>query len=66
MASVYKCDRCGKEIDCKRNSWVTRIGVKRAKLFMRGEDFQRYEYDLCGECGKELLDWANGVKRVKK
>ena len=66
MAHIYKCDRCGKELDRQRNMWKVLYKVKYAKLFIHDEEYNRFEYDLCAACGKELLDWANGVKRAKK
>lgn len=65
MVNVYVCDKCGKEMEKKYNTWIAGIGVTRVRLFVRNDDYIKYEYDLCPECGKKLLDWAKNGKKVE-
>ena len=60
MASVYKCDRCGKEMDYKRNAWRLRTKIKYARILLGDDSMQHHYYDLCGDCGKALLKWMEG------
>lgn len=64
MAKMYMCDRCGKEMDL-HNIWRIRCNVKYVKLVFRDDEMRGYAYELCGECGKELLSWLKGAKKVE-
>lgn len=54
MATVYRCDRCGKHYAYKENHRVTLSGGT-------GDTYYYNEYDLCKECRDALGDFMNGV-----
>lgn len=75
MATVKKCDRCGKYYDT--NSKYSRelyslnqrivCGISTLKSYGVGYEVQQdEEYDLCDKCLEEFYDWLEHDNTVKE
>lgn len=51
---IYKCDKCGKELECSKGYSIT----------LEERDGKIYDghYELCDKCLKELRKWFKNAK----
>lgn len=59
----YICDKCGKELEPIEFVWTKNTSEdynKQTKMYIKTNTGKGYrEFDLCGECRKEMLEWFN-------
>ena len=56
--TVYKCDRCGKEINV--NDFFV------VKIYPCDKPSQKQRIDLCEWCYRCLMDWVNGEEQITR